>query len=84
MHLEIYGSSLLFDILFLFCTLSFPGGCWLDLVVIIISLSINSILYMHSLTHSFAHLFTLIYWHFRQPGTKRPMPTAYILHAWHI
>ncbi len=52
MHLEIYGSSLLLDILFLFCTLSFPGGCRLDLVVIIISFPVYGILHVHSFIHS--------------------------------
>lgn len=59
MHLEIYGSSLLLDILFLFCTLSFPGGCRLDLVVIIISLPINGILYVHSFIYSLSFIDTL-------------------------
>jgi len=56
MYLEIYGSSLLLDILFFFCTLSFPGGCRLDLVVIIISLPINGILCVQSFIYSLSFI----------------------------
>lgn len=79
MHLEVYGSSLLLDILFLFCTLSFSGGCRLDLVVIIISIPINGILYVQPFIYSLSFIDIA-----DNPAQRGPcLHTMYVLHAWH-